>query len=185
MDDVCYVEEFSFSELVFLNQFVHIVGVHDDSVEIAVQAIYTEQDTIWTCSWITGASIGYGTTEDVIQRKRQEGYLIDEDFDLYNPKLAMRYGAKIIVTDRGSLLYCKPGSRKRLVLGEFCSKVRYNSLRGDYTAEYVFDRRIVSVDSDFYGLCDGVITCDVTKANPEIVRKMKILHHNNQINARW
>jgi len=151
------IEEFSKQELLFLSKFIHIAGVQDDNVEVAVYRVTDLCDQILVTSYI---SLSYASmsTEDIDERRKQ-GYLFEgESYDgtlrLFSPRLTMQYGASILVTDAGSLVYLDSELNKRIVLGDFCNSICDFSLQSD-SVVYVIDRRISDISENFCSNCEG------------------------------
>jgi len=188
MNDACYVEEFSYDELRLLDRFIHIVGVQEQWIDVAVYIASRIGDTYEVASWVTWEKLRCESRAKV-ERKMSEGYLYggkgaNGTLNLFNPGIAIRLGVKAIVTDRGNLLYCRAFKNNVIVLGDFCKRVCDFSLRGDSGVTYVFDNRIEWLGDQFYENCSGVINCDVTNARPEIKARLYDLHYNNIVSVK-
>ncbi len=139
------VAEFDFSELPVLSAYIKLVGYSSESIFPSV-LIHRKGGTITTFP----DRIMFPPSA-----LRQEMMLLKPDNLPFDTKLAMRYGVKALVTDRGRLLYLNTMNKARLLLGEFCSSVNTKAISGGDSTRIYLDDRIEYVELDFYAKGKG------------------------------
>jgi len=154
MSDDLVFEEFVKSELEVLVNFLDIIG-YDSIYGVSCRVVLGKVPA----SGVRGDGfllkipdtnyLDYGRVflQKDLERLEHQGYRIFDD-NLFDPKLAMRYGIQALVTNEGTLLYLDARNRKSLVLGDFCTELGAICLRKCST-ELVIDSRIRYIDASF------------------------------------
>jgi len=150
------VTEFTSSEVVLLDRFIHVVGCEADKLQVAVLRV---RSLITTC--VGKLSFMSIPREEALQLE-EKGYLVmyeDDSDDLVSsivglvnfcsPSLLVRFGVYAVVTDKGRLLYLHTRDKERVVLGDFCSCLCDRCISVESQAVLVFDDRIKFMSLDW------------------------------------
>jgi len=164
------VGEFTFPELDVLCKFVNIIGYTSSSdYSVSVCSVESSINRYFISEWASEEPIADTMLDRVISDLQNKGYDLYGDMVTFNAELSMRFGIKALVTDRGRLVYCDPCSRKRIVLGDFCSYVETGALSGDGVV-YVLDDRINGMSPHYYRSCH--LCFDISGLSDRVLRSM-------------
>lgn len=159
------VIELGASGVRLLNEFVDVIGCNK-SLEVSVfdaviDELPFEHEFNAKSSYSLVEALGdnaYSVTGQQVLDMLNQGYYLPGDtsigfypqFSNYNPSIAMRYGIKASVTDKGRLLRLHAENKECVVLGEFCRALSHMCICYNPTTVFVFDDRIISTPFEFY-----------------------------------
>lgn len=158
--------EFIRGEVRLLDMFIDIVG-YNRVTNFAEIAVYNYCTVSGACCMLKAAFSNreYAMTRWQVVDKRKLGYAIPPDdvfkFDYYNVSIAMRYGVRAGVTDKGRLIYLDPVGKDSVVLGDFCTSIIENAITSADNTVFVFDDRIESFNR--YAYVRGILRGDTSK----------------------
>jgi len=159
------VYEFSFDEIALLSHFMSLIGYSKDKIMPSVflgNASFSSVVTFPDRLIVIGA-------DSVIDTWKRDGFLfLGYDMCPYDADLAMRYGIKALVTDRGRLIYLDTRKRSSLVVGEFCNAINKGAIQGGAESTIYLDDRISYIELNFYIKLGGSI--DISKLHNVALR---------------
>lgn len=138
-----------------LDMFNKVIGVTDDSIQVAVFSGYS-RGLKGRGLYNLRVAMSYGSytvTGEALAKMRGDGYYIprsSSDFSLVDPGIALRFGVYACVSDKGRLLYLDSRSKERVVLGDFCTRLGPFCIQQTDDTAFVFDNRIVEVADMFH-----------------------------------
>jgi len=179
----CEVAEFYDDEVKLLNRFVNVVGCEGTFIRLGILEYTGDGGSYEVGSWLGNTLLDYFMSRLDLEELKKRGYLLEEHkvsqlcYDyLFSPKLAVAYGIKALVTDKGMLIYLNTMCRPRVILGEFCSSIASGAIVGyNFETTYVMDDRVKEVAQDFMGNSWRRIMVDITNlTNSSVMMALSI-----------
>jgi len=149
------IAEFSADEIILLDKFANVVGCEESGIREGVVVAHWTERGYRLESWLNLNIDETALSGAEIDAMKGRGYYIVDNFKsvferFCSPRLMLARGIRVLVTDRGRLLYLDALQKPKVILGDFCQVVNPEAFCDDciYTT-FILDDRVKSIPFNF------------------------------------